>query len=190
MKRKTIAIVLATLALFAWNAISWMGLPFHGQSLQPLPDAVVEFTKLSSVRLEDGVYHYPGFPEDNSPESLQKLEQKLATGPRIPLMVYKSGPSQLFNPTDFLQSLLINLFTVGALYLLLAQVKPQDLRATLLACLLAAMLTGFASDLALMNWYKLSLEFVIPNMADHIIGFCLAGIILFSVFFKRLTYVA
>lgn len=187
MKRKMIAIGLATLTLFMWNAISWMVLPFHGRSLQTLPDAVVEFTTLSSKHLKSGVYHYPGTPEDNTPESLNNLEQKLASGPRIPLMVYHPGGSKLFNPSDFIASLALNLITVLVIFSLLKFLPKPSLMAVLKVSFILAVLVSSCSDLLLMNWYKLPLAFTIPNMLDHLIGITLAGIIIYLLHSKALV---
>lgn len=185
MKRKTLAILAATFLLFIWNAISWMALPFHSQSLNTLPDQVVKFTELSSIKLEEGVYHYPGLPEDSRPETMEGLQQKLQNGPRIPLMVFKPGPSELFNPNDFLLSLLLNLSTVGVVLIILISLKSSGLKQTLALCVLLAVLIASMSDLALMNWYRLPWSFVWPGLLDHVIGLILAGWILHIVYLKK-----
>jgi len=184
-KKLIIAAIAATFALFIWNALSWMVLPFHSESLKTLPDQVVKFTELSSVKLEDGVYHYPGLPEDDSEESLREIEEKLATGPRIPLMVYKPGPSQLFNAGDFLVSLFLNFITVLMLFILLLSMKTLSLKRTVGICMLTGVLIAAMSDMALMNWYHLPWSFVWPGIADHMVGLVLAGCILHIIYFKK-----
>jgi len=184
-KKLIIPVITATFALFVWNAISWMALPFHDQSLKTLPDQVVKFTELSSTKLEEGVYHYPGLPEGNTAESIQALQDKLATGPRIPLMVYEPGSSTLFNPADFLVSLLLNLMTVTALLILLGSIKVHGLRHVIAICALAGVLIATMSDLSLMNWYRLPWSFVWPGIADHVVGLVLAGWILHIIYLKK-----
>lgn len=187
MKKKILAVVIATLVLFLWNAISWMALPFHSQSLSTLPDRVVKFTELSSIRLEEGVYHYPGLPEDNSPEAMQRLHQKLKDGPQIPLMVFKPGPSELFNPVDFLVSLLLNLGTAGVVFIILKALKPSGLKQTITHCAMLGLLIAVMSDLALMNWYRLPWSFVWPSIADHVVGLVMAGWILHILHLRKVS---
>lgn len=185
MKRKILAIIAATVLLFIWNAISWMALPFHSQSLSTLPDQVIKFTELSSVQLQEGVYHYPGLPEDNSPEDMQRLQQQLKDGPRIPLMVFKPGSSELFNLIDFLISLLLNLITAGIVFIILLALKLPGLKQVLAHCALLGILIAAMSDLALMNWYQLPWSFVWPAITDHVVGLVLAGWILHITYLKK-----
>ena len=120
MKRKTIiTIVLGTLLLFLWNAVSWMVLPFHSQTLKNMPEGVLNFDNSSQTDMESGIYHYPGFPADNSQEAMGELAKQLETGPRVPFMVYRSEPTKLFDPIQFLWSLIINLLTVILAYYLI-----------------------------------------------------------------------
>ncbi|WP_370088628.1 hypothetical protein [Ekhidna sp.] len=185
MRQKILAVLAATILLFIWNAVSWMALPFHSQSLNTLPDQVVKFTELSSIQLEEGVYHYPGLPENSSPEAIKSLQQKLKDGPRVPLMVFKPGPSELFNPNDFLVSLLLNLSTVSVVLIILISTKSSGLKQTLANSALLGVLITVMSDLALMNWYQLPWSFVWPAIADHVVGLVLAGWILHIICLKK-----
>ena len=88
-KKAIISIVIGTILLYVWGALSWMVLPFHGDSLHQIPEEAIEVDKLRTLMPESGVYHLPGMPEDNSAESMKKVEDQLAKGPRITMMVYK-----------------------------------------------------------------------------------------------------
>ena len=104
MKTKTILIsaIIGTLTLFIWNAISWMVLPFHSNTLKNIPEQALNTDLLKQNLQQDGVYHYPGLPENNSPEEWEMIKEKVKRGPRITLMVYKSGETSLFSPQSFL----------------------------------------------------------------------------------------
>ncbi|GEM_PF-4753532 len=41
MKKKITTLTIGTLILFVWNAVSWMVLPFHSNSLKNIPESVV-----------------------------------------------------------------------------------------------------------------------------------------------------
>lgn len=178
---KIIAIIIATLALFFWNAASWMALPFHNQSLKTLPDQVLKFSEISTFKLEEGVYHYPGIPQDNSNESLKKIKEKLNDGPRIPIMVYRSGPTSLFDPMDFFVSFLSNLFVVVCVFLLMASQNTYTWTSVIINGILIGVIVSTAAEISKMNWFDLPWSFTLPYILDHLIG-----ILIISVVYKTL----
>ncbi|MEM6878286.1 MAG: hypothetical protein AAF544_07000 [Bacteroidota bacterium] len=178
MTRKSmIGLMLGTIVLFVWNAISWMILPFHSDTLNTLPEEMV-INQRESQELEDGVYHYPGLPLDNSPESWQAIEQKLATGPRIPLLVYRSGPSNLFSSKTFLWSLFLNFLTVGICLLLIIRFNMKSRASVLIFCLGIGALTALVSDFGQMNWYLFPLDYTLVQVFDRLVSFFFLGIVL------------
>ncbi len=187
MKRKIISLIIGTLILFIWNALSWMVLPFHSNTLNSIPDNAINAELLKEHLLKDGVYHYPGFPEENTPQALKEMENRIETGPRITLMVYKRGKTELFSMLSFLGSFVINFVTVLLLYSLIQVSRVQTTKTILLMSLFVALIIGFASDLAQMNWYLFPLGYTILNMVDHLIPFLLIGILLSKYSFKVKT---
>lgn len=89
MKQKLISIVIGALILLIWNALSWMVLPFHSNTLNNIPETSFDSKLLQNSLPKNGVYHYPGLPENDSSESMQAMEAKFKEGPRITLMVFK-----------------------------------------------------------------------------------------------------
>jgi len=88
MKRKFIAILVGTLVLFIWNAISWMILPFHSSLLKNIPENAIIIENIRKNMPEPGVYHYPGLPENDTKQEWQKVIEKSKKGPVISLLVY------------------------------------------------------------------------------------------------------
>jgi len=187
MKRIIISLIIGTLILFIWNALSWMVLPFHSNSLNSIPDNAINTELLKEHLTKDGVYHYPGFPKDGAPQVINEMENRIKTGPRITLMVFKSGKTELFSAASFLGSILINFVTVLLLYSLIHFSRVQTTKTILLMTLLIALIIGFASDLTQMNWYLFPLEYTVLNMADHSIPFLLVGILFSKYSFKVKT---
>ncbi len=177
MKKKIISAVLGALILFIWNAISWMALPFHGQSLKSIPEGAIDMELLRSTLEEDGIYHYPGLDAED-------MAAKLATGPRIPFMVYKQGPTSAFDPMSFLGNLLLNLLSATVIILVLSKVTKGSKSDIIMACLLMGVLVGVTSDLPQMNWYMHPFSYAATNIMDHIIGFGLLGLFLANYTFK------
>lgn len=171
MKRKFTAIVLGALVLFVWNAISWMVLPFHGSSIQTLPEEVVESIESMSSALESGVYHYPGL---NDPEMMSKT----ASGPRVPLMSFQSGPTDPMDTGLFLTGLLYNFITSFLLLQILLFARVQSWKSAANISLTVGLVIVFLRDLPEMNWYLFPLKFTIINAIDHVIMVVLAGLVI------------
>ena len=114
MKKHILAVLLGTVVLIIWSAISWMGLPFHTQQLNTLPESAATALKQEATSMESNIYHYPGLEDPD-------LAQKVAEGPRIPLMVYVAEGTSLFDPMDFLKRLFFNLVTALLIFLVLQE---------------------------------------------------------------------
>lgn len=168
MKKQLFALGLATIALFIWNAISWMALPFHGQMLRSLPEPAFQAIKKDGLIPQNGIYHYPGLDD---PEMIQKVE----AGPRIPFMVFVSEGTAAFDPIDFVKSFFFNFISAGLLLFLLSKLADHSMINILSVSIVIALLVGFMSDLPQTSWFKFPLAFAIINMVDHIVAFILAG---------------
>ncbi len=183
--RIIVSIILGTFLLFIWNALSWMVLPFHSNSLSNIPDSAIDMSHLQNTLLKDGVYHYPGLPDTSSPESLDKIESKLKAGPRITLMVYKKGSTNFFEPSQFLWSGVINLLTVITLLFTLIKTKHHQLKPILIFCMLIALLLILINDFGQMNWHLFPLDYTLANVVDRLVSFGLLGLLFGLYTFKN-----
>lgn len=180
--RIIVTILLGGTICFAWNAISWTALPFHSNSLQSIPDDAIQTDSLRSLLPKDGVYHYPGLPKTT--EELAVVEQRLKSGPRITLMVYKSGPTSLWNPVTFVWSLLLNFVTVGLTLLIASLISRKTFKSVLGCCLLMGIVISVVADFGQMNWHLFPFDYTLANVMDRIIPFGLLGVLLGSYTFK------
>jgi hypothetical protein len=177
MARKVITIIAGAFILFGWNAISWMALPFHGNTLQSIPESAFDSELLEDNLPKDGVYHYPGLPKENTPSEFKALEKKLKEGPRITLMVFKKGSTEFFDPKSFALNFVFNLLTVLILLTVVQQLTNKSLRKILLTLLSIGLIVALTSDLPQMNWYMFPLEYTLVNVFDHLISFLLLGLL-------------
>ena len=183
MKRTVITVVLGTLILFIWNAVSWMVLPFHAQSMQTIPETAINTNTLKEQLTEDGVYHYPGLPENESEAAYQEIEEKLTAGPRITMMVYKSGSTSFFDPMNFVWNLIFNLITVILLMGIVKRLGNHSTRNILWTTIATGLIIGFMSDLPTMNWFMFPLEYTMANILDYLVMMTLLGLL-----FAKYTY--
>lgn len=184
MKKKIITLILGTLILFMWNAISWMALPFHSSSLKNIPESTFESQNLKNKLQEDGIYHYPGLPESNSSEDIKKIKSKLKKGSRITFMAYKTGSTELFEIKTFVINLIFNFLTVCLILFVMQNQRNKSLKKIVLTTLSIGLIIGFASDFPQMNWFMFPLDYTLPNVFDHLISFGLLGLLLGMYTFK------
>jgi MFS-type transporter involved in bile tolerance (Atg22 family) len=184
MKRKIITIAIGALILFIWNALSWMVLPFHSNTLNNIPETSIDSQLLQENLPKDGVYHYPGLPESQSTESMQAIEAKLKEGPRITLMVFKKGGTELFEAKTFAVSLLLNFLTVLVLLTIVNRMEDKSKKSVLFTTILIGLTIGLVSEFPQMNWYMFPLDYTIVNVTDHIISFFLVGLLFSFYTFK------
>jgi len=185
MAKTIISIIVGTILLFVWNAVSWMGLPFHSQTLNNIPDGALQLENMRNSMPESGVYHFPGLPEGAHARTMNQIENELKEGPRITMMVYKSGSTEFFDPMSFLMSLIYNLITVGLTYILISRLANKSMSNILTSCLIIALVSAFVSDFGLMNWYMFPLDYTMVNVLDKIIGFGLLGLLFGLYTFKQ-----
>jgi hypothetical protein len=188
MKRKIVSLIAGTLILFIWNAISWMVFPFHSNTLNSIPDNAINAELLRENLTKDGVYHYPGFPKEDTPQAISEMEKRIETGPRITLMVFKRGKTELFSMRSFLGSIAINIVTVLLLYSLIQISRVKTAKSILIMTFFVALIIGFASDFTQMNWYLFPLDYTLLNVLDHLIPFLLVGILFSKYSFKVKLY--
>ena len=151
MKNSILSILIGALLLFMWNAISWMVLPFHANTLNNIPETSMDRQVLQESLPKDGVYHYPGFPKDDSAKSREMLASKLAEGPRITLMVFKKGGTSLFEVKTFVGNFGLNVMTVLVLLVVVSEMRNKSLKSILMTTTFIGLIVGLASDLPQMN---------------------------------------
>jgi len=183
--KKIISVILGALILFIWSMISWMALPFHENTLTQIPEGTVDLQKMQIDMPKDGVYHYPGMPADDSPETMVAMEEKLNKGPRIALMVYKSGATKLMDPMQFVLGFVINLLTVIGLFYIVSKLADKSIKSILTTVIVIGFIIGFASDFAMLNWGMFPMDFTITNVFDYLVSFSLVGLLFGSYSFKN-----
>ena len=169
MKKFVLSTITGAFVFFVWNAVSWMVLPFHSNQLNTLPESAVVALKGETNEVESGIYHYPGLQDPN-------LTQKISDGPRIPFMVYVAEGTSVFDPIDFLKSMIFNLFSAGLLLFALSKISDHSIKNVVSVCIVIALLVGFASDLPQTSWFMFPIHYAIVNMIDYLVSFVLAGL--------------
>ena len=151
-----------------------------------MPETALEYKNLQDSLPGDGVYHYPGYPTNYSDEAASVIENKLKTGPRITMMIYKEGTTELFDPMLYVWGFLINMATVLLLYFILSGFSVYTFKTMMLACLFIGLTIALVSDISLANWYMFPWDYTLANIVDRIVPFLFLGLLFGGYTFKRI----
>ncbi len=173
MKNLLLTILFGAVALFLWNAISWMGLQLHNQSFENLPDTgpTTEFIQQLPGA---GVYHFPGIPEDGD---LSKIADKAANGPVVSLMIAHPSGRAAFSGGRFFLSFIYNLLSVAIVVFLLSQTAKDQFWSKWSFVALFGAFAAICVELPVANWYGIPASYFLPNLTDYLIGWGIVGLI-------------
>ena len=176
MKKVVISIVCGAVILFVWNAISWMVIPLHSNSLQNLPQGAIDTNILQNIP-HPGVFHSPGLPEQDTPEAWQQLIEKSQRGPVVSLMVVLPKGVDPLSPQKFLSSLLLNIFMVVIAIALIKLAGIESYKKRLAFFIMLSLLIATV-HLSQMIWFGFPLYYTFANIIDPVVSWTLVGLVL------------
>lgn len=170
MVKNITAGVLGGLILFFWGSFSWMVLPWHKATLHQFVDPIAVSQAVHSNSLGSGMYILPA-KMDQAPVVSEKPQ------PMVFAAVHLEGM-----PASIGMAVLISLITqiVAALLIvwLLLQTKNLSYWQRLTFVTLFGLTAGIVTDVPYWNWLHFDLHFTLVQMADLVIGWFLAGLVL------------
>jgi hypothetical protein len=170
--------VLGGLVLFAWLAVSWAVLPFHRGALLELPRAVYDSsnqpdvvgpTQVVVAMQESGVsrhgIYYSGEPHAGS------------TGPEIPFMVWlpRGYPSQA---SVMSKGVLLSILAAIFVTFIVLSTRQQSYKARVALCTCIGAVVALTGPMTFGNFFFFPLEWQLPEIADQLIGWTLAGLVI------------
>lgn len=173
--RIILAGILGGVVLFIWSAISWMALPWHAKTMHTFNDEKSVVAIIQANATQSGVYMLPGM---NQSGGLKNPD--LAKGP----MIYAAVKLQGMNP-DMTMPLVISFLTqvVAAFFVAWMLFCARNLsylgRAGFV--LLFGVAAAIASQVPLWNWFAFDEQYILVMIADIVIGWFLAGLVMASI---------
>jgi len=178
--------LLGGLALFVWGSISWMVLPWHLMTLEKFKDEATVAQALSANASVSGVYllpnvhkHDPGMTEEQKKAEEAEGMKRMIQGPSMFAAVSLAGAGNMGHP------LLITLLTniLSALLATWMLLKTTGLRylGQVGFVMLIALTAAIIAYLPDWTWWRFSTNFTAVGVADLLIGWFLAGLVIAKV---------
>jgi hypothetical protein len=171
--------VLGGLVAFLWGAVSWMALPWHEATMKKFSNEDVVAVTLQAYAPEPGVYFLPNASGGDTPEEKRALmneaERAMAEGPIVFAAI--QGPSQGMGKqmgqgllTQVLAAMLVSwmVFRSGI-------TGFGGRYALVLVFAVAASLVGIVPSWI---WLGFSTGFTLVGIADMLISWALAGLVI------------
>jgi hypothetical protein len=178
--------VLGGLVVFIWGAISWMVLPWHLATLYKFKDEQAVTEILTANAPASGVFvlpnahrHEPGMSEEEMAAAEEAGLERMMKGPFVFASV-RLGSGQSMG-TLMLNSLLIQI--LGALLVTWLVMKTGSLGyvSRVIFVTVFAVAAGVITHLPYWNWWDFSTGFTVVALADLVIGWFLAGLVIAKV---------
>lgn len=175
--------VVGGIVLFVWGAISHLVLPLGEVGIKEMPNEQPVVSVMRENLSEAGFYLFPGIgSSEMTAEQQQAWEEKYRSGP-IGILIYHPTGRQPMSPTQLLTELLADIAAALVVAFLLAQASGglAGFGAKVLFVTLMGFLPGLDVDVGYWNWYGFPGDYTLAVFADHVIGWCLAGVALAGV---------
>ncbi len=174
------------LVLFGWSAISWMVLDWH--ETEPVMNAFVDqeqaLKTLTINAPESGNYLVPFIPklrEGNTPEherTRARTASSMQAGP-MAFVVVRHGPLEM-GRTFGIQ---LAIFIAGALLasIVVKSARPLPYWRRVLLVIAVGGAVAIVGHLPSWNWWGFSTSYTLIQVADCLIGFGLAGLVIAAI---------
>ena len=163
--------VLGGLVLFAWSSISWMALPWHQKTFKSFKIEPAIMVAMKAGSQGSGVYMMPSMDK--------KADKKKSTDP-FAFVVYNDKGYGDMNKRMAV-ALVENILTALLAAFFLSRCKIKDYGSRVLTLGLLGLFAGLAAHVPNLIWWGHSPAFTFVAVADLLIGWTLAGLVMAKV---------
>jgi hypothetical protein len=167
--------------VWMWMFISWTVLPWHCSALKRFENESTVQEVISAVAKEDGIYTIPALCKQDLPDPDQILEEiqqeELKTSKIIVMSINSSG----FTPSSIIPhvvSLLTNIACALFVSLIVMLMAASGYGWKLFAITLIGLIAGIYAEVPLWIWMGFPLHNALIGIADLVISWFLAGIVM------------
>jgi hypothetical protein len=162
--------IVAGIILFIWSALSWMVLPWHKATLNTFKNekAVVEVMKTNAT--QSGIYFLPM-------QSMEGVEQEATAQPLVFSSVKLEGmPGSMAKPMAF--GLIGDIIAAMLVGWILLQTRGLGYIRRVGVVVTFALAASIVAHLPNWNWFAFDTNYTLVLVADTLIGWFLAGLVL------------
>ncbi len=176
MKNVIIGAAVAAIIVFAFQAMSWMALPIHENTLKYSSEQDAILASLTGNLTETGVYAIPNLPPNSSQEQHKAFEKNMIGKPSALVFFHKSYDGMMTMQLvcgfllDFLAAFILAyvLWTSGDRF--------AGFGAKLMLAVAFALFMVLQSSLMMANWWNTPWHYLSGEITDHLVGWTLGGI--------------
>lgn len=158
--------IIGGIIVWIWYAVSWMALPWHQTTIHHFTNEMAVAQVIKENAPVSGIYLMP------NPHTVK--EQK---SPMMFSSVYLSGmPSSMTNAIviSVIKDMVVAFFVAW----MLLQAVQLGYFGRLCFVVVFALAAGISSQIALWNWWKFDTQFVLVGIADLLISWFCAGLVM------------
>lgn len=178
--------MLGGLALFVWGSISWMVLPWHMMTFEKFKDEATVAQALTANAGVSGVYllpnvhkHDPGMTEEQKKAEEAEGMKRMVQGPSMFAAVNLVGVGNMGHP--LLITLLGNILSALLATWMLLKTHGLHYLGRVGFVMLIALTAAIVAYLPDWTWWRFSTSFTAVGVADLLIGWFLAGLVIAKV---------
>ena len=175
MGKVVIGAVVAAIIVFAYQAMSWMVLPVHTNTLKYSAQQDVILAAIAQNLTEDGVYAIPNVPPGSTQEQHTEFSNNMIGKPWALVYFHKSFGMNMAK--DMLMGFVLNLiaaFTI-AYVMWTAREKLAGFGSKFALAIAFAGFTILQSSLMMANWWQTPAHYLSGEIIDHLVGWGLGG---------------
>ena len=184
MFKVLIAAILGGVIFFAWNSISWMVLPWHQQTVKHFDNEKIVAEALTSTVEESGIYLLPRMDQNPSPSdageiktNIENANQHMQEGTFAFISLKPAGMERTME--DSMMFALINSIIVSILVvILLSCTSDLGYMARVFFIVMVGLVAALLGHVPNWIWWGFDTNYTIVMIADILIGWFLAGLII------------
>jgi hypothetical protein len=170
--------VVAGIVIFLWGFVSHMLLPLGEMGLKTVPQEEALTAAIKKEVRDPGLYFVPGWDmsKSQSQEEMEAHMAKITKGPYGFMVIYPEGRDPSFSkrlPIEFGTNVVCGLLAA----ILVSQLRPGFV-GRVASVVLVGLLASIMTLVPYWNWYGFPTDFTLAQIADNIVGWFLAGIVL------------
>ena len=181
MKRLLLGTFFGALAVFLWNAFSWMVLPWHTLSLKSFTNETAVGEVLQANAPAAGLYLLPN-PHGSAKEdrNYEAGVARMRAGPFL-FGVVRPGTNNWSMPVLLIGSFVTQAAAAFIITALLLTTRLPTYWGRVLFVVMVAAVAGVLGHLPYYNWWEFPAGWTVSHIADLLVGWFLGGLVLAAI---------